>query len=488
MDKKDRIISLFRIGMDRKAIADHEDTSRSYINEVIKQYKKERGSLTYYYDRFKFNETYRTFVYSTIIAILMAGFSIYQTISTSNEIFDLKVQNENYSLKIIEITSAIEQSLRLDDINEIKRILNETIKEKEIYISIITNFANDFYKRANLAYELGDYRQSVYFFELIIDSNSERLKQQDFWFKYGLSLMQTRHLGGGMEAYDKAISSFNKCINLAGSNNIPASCHFNLGKIYLELSTLTGNKSYLLNSKEEFDQIIENRRFINEDEFSLSPFFFGRGLIKQLTGDQEGAISDFKNVKSSQEYYYDSQAHIANSLYQSGKYNESLNFINDLLIRHIEDFSNPANYYNLYLTYSYVLKDVGIKENDGGKIIQSYEIVENITKNANIMKLLTENFDLYTLCHHKGHLVGILTGGNQSLAEYVFNQCYTSSIFLKTNIYKLSPFDAEEQVDFLLDEVNITDSETPLNLTVDMYINDKDNKSIYLGTYVVKED
>lgn len=121
-------------------------------------------------------------------------------------------------------------------------------------------------------------------------------------------------------------------------------------------------------------------------------------------------------------------------------------------------------------------------------MFQSIKIIENITKNTNAMGLLTENHDLYNVCYHKGHLVEILTGGNQSLAEYVFNQCYVSSIFLKTDIYRIAPFDPKEKVEFLLNEVNITEDETPLNLTVDMYINNKENESVYLGTYNVKED
>ena len=77
-----------------------------------------------------------------------------------------------------------------------RRILNETIKEKEIYKGILQEFSDDFYKRAKLAYEKEDFRQAVYFYELIIDSNSDILNNQEFWFEYGISLMNTRNLGG----------------------------------------------------------------------------------------------------------------------------------------------------------------------------------------------------------------------------------------------------------------------------------------------------
>ncbi|MEK6947137.1 MAG: helix-turn-helix domain-containing protein [Nanoarchaeota archaeon] len=196
MEKKDEIILLFRVGMDRKAIAEHENVSRGYINKVIREYKKEKGTIKYYSDRFTFNETFKLFVYSLLVALLLGGFTIYQNIATTSEISELKSQNKNYSLKIIDITSAIEQSLRLDDINEMRRILNETIKEKEIYKGILQEFSDDFYKRAKLAYEKEDFRQAVYFYELIIDSNSDILNNQEFWFEYGISLMNTRNLGG----------------------------------------------------------------------------------------------------------------------------------------------------------------------------------------------------------------------------------------------------------------------------------------------------
>ena len=102
------------------------------------------------------------------------------------------------------------------------------------------------------------------------------------------------------------------------------------------------------------------------------------------------------------------------------------------------------------------------------------------------MKILTQNFDLGFICQHKGHLALMITG-NQTIAEFLFNQCYASSIFLKADIYPVSIFDPKEKVEFLLNETNMTDENIPLNLSVDMYIKSENNESLYLGTYTIRE-
>lgn len=435
MNIKDKVILLYRTGMNKEHIAKQCETDKSYVTKIIKEYKKEIGSIKYYCDKFKFDEQFRRFSIALFFSILFFLISFSWGLSKS-------IESEQRDNTIIELVEGISESIAQNDTTALNELLTKLKSENEEYALIIDSLSEEYYKRGAIAKSLGKNREAKFLFEQVIKFNtSDRLDTANFWFEYGLILGSVINEGFGIESKNQAIEAYEKALEISNKkSSFLVSATLNAGKDYYELGLRYNNKSYFENSIRHYKQVIDYKEF-NTENIGIPDAYFGLGANYLRLNEYLKSIEYMKNLNVGDEYYIDSLGQISFAFFNLGNYDESLEYANMALKYPREEFSNDQNYQMTLMTKSHVLKEIGIAKKDGSLIREAFDIFLEIEPNI-----------LYTtidFCFHGASLVGMLTGGNQTLANDFYHSCYGRQLMEGFNVYEITPYDTFVDVDTL---------------------------------------